>query len=257
MCGIAALFLAPQERPTAVWQALRENITANLLFNEDRGRSATGLIVLDVNGEARLFKQPLPAREFTETAVYHQLLQTIGPRTTLVLGHTRLPTKGDPARSGNNHPIQVGTVYGVHNGRIQNDDNLFAQGPRPRLAEVDSEIIFRLIAEGQGQPQKIKAALEELQGEFTFIAGDGRAPARLLVVKHRNPLALHYQADWQALVFTSRYTFLRKAFGPTVAKETIPADYLLLYDAFHLQTNQYQPALALALNLNQAPADPH
>ena len=250
MCGIAATFLTPQARPASDWQAIRENFTANLLFNELRGRAATGLIVLQADGQAHLWKEALPAREFVQTAVYRDLLRTIGPQTTLMLGHTRLPTKGDPANNGNNHPIQVGAVYGVHNGRIRNDDQLFAQGNRLRLAEVDSEIIFRLIAETEGEPERMKLALEALQGEFTFLAGNGRCPTRLLVVKHRNPLSLHYQPTWQALIFTSRYLFLRKQFGQAVSTETIPTDHLLLYDAQQLSAYHHLPALALPLNLN-------
>jgi glucosamine 6-phosphate synthetase-like amidotransferase/phosphosugar isomerase protein len=250
VCGIAATFLTPQARPEADWQAIRENFTANLLFNELRGRAATGLIVMQADGQTHLWKEALPAREFVKTAVYHHLLNLIGPQTTLILGHTRLPTKGDPANNGNNHPIQVGTVYGVHNGRIRNDDLLFAQANRKRSAEVDSEIIFRLIAETEGEPEQMKLALEGLQGEFTFLAGNGRCPAKLLVVKHHNPLSLHYQPDWQALIFTSRYLFLRKQFGQCVSTETIPPDHLLLYDALQLAARHHQPALALPLDLN-------
>lgn len=252
MCGIAATLLTPRARPESDWQAIRDNFTANLLFNQSRGAAATGLIVLQADGQAHLWKQPLPAQAFVQTAVYRQLLSSVDAQTTLLLGHTRLPTKGEPTNNGNNHPIQVGTVYGVHNGHIHNDDQLFTQANRHRLAQVDSEIIFRLIAETEGEPAQMKLALAELEGEFTFLAANGRWPTRLLVVKHRNPLSLHYQASWQALIFTSRYLFLRKQFGHGVSGETILPDHLLVYDAQQLPVRQHQPIVALPLDLKQA-----
>ena len=48
------------------------------------------------------------------------------------------------------------------------DGQLFAQANRLRLAEVDSEIIFRLIAETAGEPERMKLALETLQGDLPF-----------------------------------------------------------------------------------------
>ncbi len=255
MCGIAAVLLQPQERPPEFWQAIRQNFTQNLLFNEKRGQEATGLAVLQVDGQVQVAKLPLPASEFVKTAVYHNILAAIGPQTTLVLGHTRLPTKGTPAFHGNNHPIQVGTVLGVHNGRIYNDEALFAQCNCPRQAQVDSEIIFQLLAPHSlaqdNYLQTVHPALQQLKGEFTFLAGDSRSANRLLVVKHRNPLSIHYHPLWQALIFSSRYVFLRKTFGRAVLTEELPRDRLMLYDSYRLKQSKHNPVIALPLAENE------
>jgi glucosamine 6-phosphate synthetase-like amidotransferase/phosphosugar isomerase protein len=254
VCGIAATLLEPQERPPEFWQAIRQNFTQNLLFNEQRGQEATGLAVLQADGQAQVAKLPLPAHEFVETAVYHNLLAAVGPQTTLILGHTRFPTKGDPAFPGNNHPIQVGAVLGVHNGRIHNDDALFAQCNCPRQAQVDSEIIFQLLALHSSTQddylQTIRPAIQQLEGEFTFLAGDRRTAARLLVVRHRNPLSVHYHASWQALIFSSRYVFLRKIFGRAVLAESVPRDHLMLFDSTMLKQSKHNPIATLPLAEN-------
>ncbi len=254
MCGIAAILLHPQERPPEFWQAIRQNFTQNLLFNEKRGREATGLAVLQADGQVQVAKLPLPASEFVRTAVFHSILAAIGPQTTLVLGHTRRPTKGAPTFNGNNHPIQVGTVLGVHNGRIHNDEALFSQCDCPRQAQVDSEIIFQLLAPHSlaqdNYLQSVYPAVQQLKGEFTFLAGDSQAANRLLVVKHRNPLSIHYHPLWQALIFSSRYVFLRKTFGRAVLTEELPCDHLLLYDSNKIKQAKDKPISSLPLDID-------
>ena len=240
MCGIAAILLHPQERPAEIWQAIKESLTHNLLYNQERGDAATGLAVIQTDGQVFLQKMPLSATEFVATYEYEALLNRIGPQTTLLLGHTRHPTKGTPANNDNNHPLQVGAVLGVHNGHIHNDDNLFSYSGYPRQAEVDSEIIFRLLEPispllpNHDYLTKIRDQLQWLQGKYTFLACDRRTPARLLVIKHHNPLSIHFQAEWNALIFSSRYVFLRKTFGRAVLHEVLPRNQLLLFDAYTL-----------------------
>ena len=50
----------------------------------------------------------------------------VPPDTRHVLLHVRDYTKGHPRIAANNHPIRHGSVVGVHNGRILNDDELMA-----------------------------------------------------------------------------------------------------------------------------------
>lgn len=254
MCGIAAILLTPQERSKADWHAIRETFTRNLVFNEERGQAASGLAIVSQDGEVALLKRPQPASEFTNEVEYQHLLEGIGPRTTLILGHTRLPTKGSPDNHDNNHPIWVGSVIGVHNGHISNDDALFNRFNLARRGEVDSEIIFRLLdarapgdLNGSGLPA-VGATLQLLEGQFTFLACYLAEAHKLLVLKHHNPLCAHYHAGWNALVFSSRYIFLRKAFGRSLNAEALPHDHLLLYDATRIAECRQEPQAALALS---------
>ncbi len=248
MCGIAAILFAPIDRPPEVWQDIRKIFTRNLLFNEERGKAATGMAVLRTDGRLTVHKAPVPAAQFVETERYDTLLASSNADTVLWLGHTRMPTKGSPENNDNNHPILAGKVVGVHNGRITNDDALFVRGGYPRQGEVDSEIIFRLLSGLNPHTSEARYAagvcrrLHLLEGRFTFLAADVRLPHRLLVLKHHNPLCVHYHAPWQALVFSSRYIFLRKAFGRSVITEALPHNTLLVYDASRLAKLGNTPA---------------
>src|SRR5881397_3100937 len=64
------------------------------------------------------------------------------------LVHVRDYTKGHPSLEANNHPIRHGSVVGIHNGIIRNDEEIFAQHGFVRAAPrmtVDSEAIFALM----------------------------------------------------------------------------------------------------------------
>lgn len=254
MCGIASILLYPQPRSPQVWQAIREAFTHNLLFNEQRGKAATGVALFQTDGQVILHKLPVPASEFVTTAEYHALLDNLNAQTTLLMGHTRQPTKGDPANHDNNHPLQAGPVFGIHNGHIDNDDLLFSRWQLPRQAQVDSEIIFRLLAPFAPEHlngrylSEVRHKLNQLEGQYTFLACDRRAPTQLLVVKHQNPLCLHFQPDWNSLIFSSRYLYLRKTFGRVVSTETLPPDQLLLFEATSLPLLAHLPSLALPLD---------
>ncbi len=44
-----------------------------------------------------------------------------------------------------NNPLQIGPICGIHNGHINNDDELFAAFGCPRQTQVYGKIIFRLL----------------------------------------------------------------------------------------------------------------
>ena len=261
MCGIAAIFLYPQARSVADWQAIREIFTRNLVFNEERGRAATGLAIINQAGQAVLLKRPIPATAFVQQPEYQELLAHIGSQTMLILGHTRLPTKGSPQNSDNNHPIHTGSVIGVHNGHIANDDLLFARLGLTRRGQVDSEIIFRLLDPypprhyNGNYLQTIQPVLQMLEGQYTFLACHLSAPEKLLVLKHNNPLCIHYNSTWNAVIFSSRYLFLRKAFGRSLITEALPHDDLLLYDAGCLAQRRHEPIARLSISPIQEASD--
>jgi glucosamine 6-phosphate synthetase-like amidotransferase/phosphosugar isomerase protein len=248
MCGIAAIFLYPQPRPPQLWQEIKSSLTENLRFNEERGAAATGLALLQADGQITLHKQAIPARQFIDTPEYAALLNQLGPDSALLLGHTRRPTKGAPLNPQNNHPLHVGPLLGVHNGHIHNDDQLFARLNLPRQAQVDSEIIFRLMAPFSPGPlngrylSEIRPQMQQMKGQFTFLAADQRAPHKLLVVRHQNPLSIYYHPHWNALVFSSSYIFLRKSFGRAILSQTVPQNQLLLFETATLPTLKHHPA---------------
>jgi len=85
--------------------------------------------------------------------------------------HTRWATQGDPSFNGNNHPIDVAGIVGVHNGHCSNDRALFARiesDAYERQAEVDSEAIFAWLAHGD-QKASIVQRMTEIRGNASLL----------------------------------------------------------------------------------------
>jgi len=141
MCGIGGFSICTKDHRGIDSRELAKQLLVRL---QDRGRDATGAVWSEQNGSEReLFyaKAPVAASEF----VKHSLAQV--PRfTRTALLHTRYATLGDPENNDNNHPIVVPRVVGVHNGHIGNHADIFKMLGVKRIAQVDSEAIFQLIA---------------------------------------------------------------------------------------------------------------
>ncbi len=247
MCGLTGVLLYPARRSADEWRAITDVATANLLANEERGREATGIAVIQADGRCRIFKQPAPASELVKMEGYQRALSAVGDDTVCILGHTRLPTKGSRWRNANNHPLLAGHVVGIHNGTISNDDHIFAHKGLPRAGEVDSEVIFRLQdtvnplrCDGR-YPALVQERVSLLEGTFATLSVDLRRPTGLLVLKQLQPLCLHYEPELEALFFSSRYAFLRKAFGRSVVTEALESRRGFYFDAQGLPRNGNRP----------------
>jgi glucosamine 6-phosphate synthetase-like amidotransferase/phosphosugar isomerase protein len=136
MCGIAGYSLSPDspaERTLAA-QALLAGIA-------ERGADAVGYASRGAAGTIGVTKLRGGASA---------LLDEIAVPSTAcqALIHVRDYTKGHPDVGANNHPIRHGSVVGIHNGLIENDDELLAhygiERQEPEMT-VDSEAIFALM----------------------------------------------------------------------------------------------------------------
>lgn len=232
--------LYPSQRSETQWGELREVFTRMLVFNEERGREASGVALISRDGTFRLFKQPVPASQLVKMESYLDIMASIDFATTCLLGHTRAPTKGSRWNNDNNHPLLVGHTVGIHNGMIDNDDDIFTLSGFPRAGEVDSEVIFSLldrigpISNNGSYPSLVQRQVALLEGFFTTLSIDLRRPTRLLILKYLRPLCLHYEKRLNALFFSSRYLFLRKAFGHTVITEALESKQGFIFDAEQL-----------------------
>src|SRR5881392_2926110 len=152
MCGIAGYSVSSDSRldRTVAARALLAGIA-------ERGADAVGYAYRTTTPDVVLHKQQSGA-----SALVDRIL--IPSDTSQLLLHVRDYTKGHPSLDANNHPIRHGSVVGIHNGIIVNDDHLFARhGIQRADAEmtVDSEIIFALAARSRGRTAR---ALEQLVG---------------------------------------------------------------------------------------------
>jgi glucosamine 6-phosphate synthetase-like amidotransferase/phosphosugar isomerase protein len=170
MCGIAGYSLSASssvERTLAA-QALLAGIA-------ERGADAVGYAYPASGDTVEIHKQRSGASALLEQVV-------LPARATEVLVHVRDYTKGHPRIEANNHPIRHGSVVGVHNGIILNDDELMASHGFERAEPdmtVDSEAIFALAESSEGHAK----ALEELRGSMATAWLDERRPNTVFLAR--------------------------------------------------------------------------
>jgi glucosamine 6-phosphate synthetase-like amidotransferase/phosphosugar isomerase protein len=153
VCGIAGYSLRGDStvEPTLATQTLLAAIS-------ERGSDAVGYAYRGPDLSVSVRKQRGGA-----SALLDRLAVPGDARQALV--HVRDYTKGHPSLTANNHPIRHGSVVGVHNGIIANDEEIMAAhgfGRAEPGMTVDSEAIFALVDESPGSA----SALEELHGSM-------------------------------------------------------------------------------------------
>jgi glutamine---fructose-6-phosphate transaminase (isomerizing) len=154
---------------------------------EYRGYDSAGLAVVTRSGDLRVHKAKgrvadlsgsLPAR-FKG-----------GPG----IGHTRWATHGEPS-DGNAHPHAAGTVAIVHNGIIENADELraklIAEGAQ-FASETDSEVLAHLIARSSHSDleEAVREALTAVVGTYGIAVLDARRPDRIVAARNGSPVVL-------------------------------------------------------------------
>jgi glucosamine 6-phosphate synthetase-like amidotransferase/phosphosugar isomerase protein len=170
MCGIAGYSLSPDSPVgrTLAAQALLAGIAergADAVGYASRGAD-DGVSVTKLRGGASALLDEISV---PDDAV-HALI------------HVRDYTKGRPEISANNHPIRHGAIVGIHNGLIENDDELLEsygiERQEPEMT-VDSEAIFALMDVRQNDPR----GLSELRGAMATAWLDEREPERLYLAR--------------------------------------------------------------------------
>jgi len=204
MCGIAGYSLGLDSRVerTVAARALLAGIA-------ERGADAVGYAFRCPGSAITVHKQRSGA-----TALLDRI--RVPEEATKLLVHVRDYTKGHPSLTANNHPIRHGAVVGVHNGTIENDDELFAEHGIARAEPsmtVDSEIIFALAERSRG---RTAAVLEQLYGSMAAAWLDEDRPELLLARGMGRPLwvgagkrELFFASTRLALELVESYTALK------------------------------------------------
>jgi glucosamine 6-phosphate synthetase-like amidotransferase/phosphosugar isomerase protein len=176
LCGIAGYSLALDS-------TVERTVAARALLTgiAERGADAVGYAYRSPGAPITVHKQRSGA-----TALLERI--SVPEETTKLLVHVRDFTKGHPSLAANNHPVRHGSVVGIHNGIIKNDDELFAQHRIARAEPgmtVDSEIIFALAELSRGRTAD---ALQELYGSMATAWLDECRPELLLARGLGRPL---------------------------------------------------------------------
>ncbi len=170
MCGIAGYSLSPESSVsrTLAAQALLAGIA-------ERGADAVGYAHRGASTAVTVHKRRSGASELLDEV-------HVPAAAAQALVHVRDYTKGHPTIEANNHPIRHGSVVGIHNGIIVNDEEIFARygfGRAHPEMTVDSEAIFALAEHAESSPE----VLEELHGAMATAWLDERVPSALFLAR--------------------------------------------------------------------------
>jgi glucosamine 6-phosphate synthetase-like amidotransferase/phosphosugar isomerase protein len=213
MCGIGGVMVYPKiDRTADELTFIKELVTNIAKENQARGSHATGVAVFGKKGHDVL-KHNVSADELITYATYWNFLDNnINQDTYNILVHTRHATKGEPSNNDNNHPIVSATAIGVHNGWVNNDDELFAKENLYRLAQVDSEVIFRLADKELGNDMEhIKSVAEKLSGIYAVAYVKKHQPHILNWFRSSNPTTFAYIPDLNITVYASVEKYVKDA----------------------------------------------
>lgn len=187
---------------------------------EARGTDATGIAYLS-GGRMHVYKRPLPG---------HRLQFRIPRDTKVVMGHTRLGTRGNAKRNYNNHPFQAragGRPFALaHNGVLYNDISLRQQLALPHTKiQTDTYVAVQMLKRaGTISSRTLQTMAEQLDGSFTFTVLDYRES--LYFVRGNNPLHLYHCSDMGLYLYASTQEILDKAIQsipvPLGESESVP-----------------------------------
>lgn len=181
MCGIAGVHIKSAFVGNEDVFPIEDIMDGLLLEIEHRGQDATGFVAVTNGGDIKVEKDDVRASLFV------QLRDWLPKDVRTVLLHTRFATQGEPKFMENNHPVQFGSCFAVHNGHISNDRwivqaVLDSRNMDKRPAEVDS-IAIPMIVDEMGFDNAEEAFKELYGGCATAVIDPVKNPGELIVAR--------------------------------------------------------------------------
>ncbi len=163
---------------------------------EYRGYDSAGVAVLDGKAAGGSHARLRRVRSTGRVAELEKLTGAQGFSGDVGIAHTRWATHGVPSEK-NAHPHVSGGVSVVHNGIIENHDELRtklrAEG-YAFVSDTDTEVIAHLVHSHLKARKTlfdaVRASAAELVGAYAIAVIDESDPARLVVARHGAPLLL-------------------------------------------------------------------
>jgi len=207
MCGLTGVILGRKRRRRDELRVIGGVFTELLLLNQRRGADAAGVAVIRSDGRYRLLKRPGLASTLVAEKLYWRVLD-LDNKVTIILGHTRQKTRGSELDNVNNQPCRCSRTLATHNGHIWNADHLVRQLGLPRFAEVDSEVLFRLIDRSHDDRQ-FKSLLARCCGRISAAFVRLTQPDRLRLLKGDMPLHAAHVPRLRSVFYASEARMLR------------------------------------------------
>lgn len=140
MCGIVMMLSNDKFKGAA---ARGKAFTQGIILDTLRGFHSTGLAYVDYDGNAEVYKKPVPGYDFVELKKYQEIIKD-PEKYPIMIAHNRWATKGK-INTQNAHPFQHDHITGVHNGSLSSWKYL---APNEDF-DTDSEHIFHALANNE------------------------------------------------------------------------------------------------------------
>lgn len=157
---------------------------------EYRGYDSAGIATLGARGAATVLRTKGKVQELADLVATHDKPDTVG------IGHTRWATHGEPSKR-NAHPHTVDTIHLVHNGIIENYQDLremLKSHEYDFKSDTDSEVLAALVhyvaRDSETLLDAVQGALQMVVGAYGIAVLDTRKPDEIIVARKGSPLLL-------------------------------------------------------------------
>ena len=220
--------------------AVAQRDVAEILINglhrlEYRGYDSAGVAVVNENHELQRVRCLGKVKALDEAVSEKPLIGGTG------IAHTRWATHGEPSET-NAHPHVSGTFAVVHNGIIENHEELrelLKSRGYVFLSQTDTEVIAHLVEWEMRSTDSlldaVKKAVKQLTGAYGMVVMDSRHPEHLVAARSGSPLVIglgigenFLASDQLALLsVTRRFIFLEEGDIAEITRRTVD-----IYDTY-------------------------
>ena len=220
--------------------AVAQRDVAEILINglhrlEYRGYDSAGVAVVNENYELQRVRCLGKVKALDEVVSEKPLIGGTG------IAHTRWATHGEPSET-NAHPHVSGTFAVVHNGIIENHEELrelLKSRGYVFLSQTDTEVIAHLVEwemrSTDSLLEAVKKAVKQLTGAYGMVVMDSRHPEHLVAARSGSPLVIglglgenFLASDQLALLsVTRRFIFLEEGDIAEITRRTVD-----IYDTY-------------------------
>lgn len=180
MCGIVG-YIGEKESQSILLSGLKRL--------EYRGYDSAGIVTLGSKGGATLVREKGKVSELEKKLRDHKKTDVIG------IGHTRWATHGAPSKR-NAHPQTSGDIYLVHNGIIENYQDLKAELKKYDYdfkSDTDTEVLTALVdyiyqKDGTSLVDAVTQALRMVVGAYGIAVLSAKNPDEIVVARKGSPL---------------------------------------------------------------------
>ncbi|CDG00090.1 Putative Glutamine--fructose-6-phosphate aminotransferase [isomerizing] [Avibacterium paragallinarum JF4211] len=157
---------------------------------EYRGYDSAGIAVLDANHHMQIVRRVGKVKALDEALEAHPILGGTG------IAHTRWATHGEPSEA-NAHPHRSGKIAVVHNGIIENYEELREELQKRGyefLSQTDTEVIAHLVEweyrTASSLLEAVQKTVAQLRGAYGTVVMHQDEPEHLIVARSGSPLVI-------------------------------------------------------------------